>query len=315
MVVTLHETFHCYLIASFSDPELSLPHHSPRHSTPKLGTTPSDPIFILENESGSAPADEVYWVQELGLKSEEKHILSTGEWLSDIHVAAANKLLKEQYPHQNGLQDTLALAELCRFRSSPTDFIQIVNISRSHWVCVSNVFSSPGVVEVFDSMPAYSTTLSGLKRQVAAILKTSEKSFDLYHVDVQRQVGGSDCCLFAIAFAASLCVRKDPHTERYAQAEMRQHLARCFEEKKITSFPNSDGRRRLGRHRIINRKKVDVFCICRLPWDKYDGKRGPLVQCVLCKEWYHQKCLNIDQDILNQPSAKFTCSICLNLDC
>ena len=209
-----------------------MPHHSPRHSTPKLGTTPSDPIFILENESGSAPADEVYWVQELGLKSEEKHILSTGEWLSDIHVAAANKLLKEQYPHQNGLQDTLALAELCRFRSSPTDFIQIVNISRSHWVCVSNVFSSPGVVEVFDSMPAYSKTLSGLKRQVAAILKTSEKSFDLYHVDVQRQVGGSDCCLFAIAFAASLCVRKDPHTERYAQAEMRQHLARCFEERK-----------------------------------------------------------------------------------
>ena len=161
-------------------------------------------------------------------------------------------------------------------------------------MCVSNVFSPPGVVEIFNSMPAYSTTSSGLKRQVAAILKTSEKSFDLYHVDVQRQVGGSDCCLFAIAFVTSLC---DPHTERYAPTEMRQHLARCFEEKKITSFPSSDGRRRLGRHRIINRKKVDVFCICRLPWDKYDGKRGPLVQCVLCKEWYHQKCSNIDQDV------------------
>ena len=181
------------------------------------------------------------------------------------------------YPHQNGLQDTLALADLCRFRSSPTDSVQIVNISCSHWVCASNVFSPPGVVEVFDRMPAYSTTSSALKRQVAAILKTSEKSFDLYHVDVQRQVGGSDCCLFAIAFAASLCMRKDPHTERYAQTEMRQHLAQCFEEKKITSFPKSDARRWLGRHRITNRKKVDVFCTCRLPWDKYDGKRGPLV--------------------------------------
>jgi hypothetical protein len=255
----------------------------------------------------------VYWVQELGLKIREKHVLSTGDWISDLHMQAANKLLKEQYPKQNGLQDTLVLAELCRFRSSPTDFIQIVNISRSHWVCVSNVFSSSGVVEVFDSMPAYSTSSSSLKRQVAAMLKTSEKCFDLYHVDVQRQVGGSDCGLFAIAFAASLCARNDPHTERYAQTEMRQHLAQCFEEKKISSFPNSNGRRRLGRHRIINRKKVDVFCICRLPWNKYDGKRGPLVQCIRCKEWYHQKCLNIDQDIVNQPSAKFTCSICLNL--
>ena len=32
-------------------------------------------------------------------------------------------------------------------------------------------------------------------------------------------------------------MRKDPHTERYAQMEMRQHLAWCFEEKKMTSFP------------------------------------------------------------------------------
>ena len=176
------------------------------------------------------------------------------------------------------------------------------------------MFSSPGVVEVFDSLPAYSTSSSGLKRQVAAILQTSEKSFDLYHVDVQRQVGGSDCCLFAIAFAASLCERKDPHTERYAQTDMRPHLARCFEEKTITTFPSGDGRRRLARHRIINRKKVDVFCICRLPWDKHDGKRGPLVQCITCREWYHQKCSNIDQDIINQPSARFTCSTCLNID-
>ena len=229
-------------------------------------------------------------------------------------MEAANKLLKEQYPQQNGLQDTLVLAELYRFKSSPTDFVQIVNISHSHWVCVSNVFSSPRVVGVFDSMLAYSTTLSGLKRQVSAILKTLEKSFDLYHVDVQRQVGGSDCGLFTLAFAVSLCMRKDPHTERYAQTEMRQQFARCFEEKEMTSLPNSNGRRRLERHRIIHRKKVDVFCICHLPWDKYNGKRGPLVQYIGCRECYHQNCSNINQDIVNQPSAKFTCNICLSLD-
>ena len=107
------------------------------------------------------------------------------------------------------------LAELCRYRSiAAIDFVQIVNICRSHWVCVSNIFSPPGIVEVFDSMPAYSMTSSGLKRQVAAI---SEKSFSIHHVDVQRQRGGSDCGLFAVAFAASLCMGSDPHTERYNQ--------------------------------------------------------------------------------------------------
>ena len=103
-----------YLIASFSDPDLSLPHQSQKcHSTPTPGITPTDPIFIPEQDSRSAPADEVHWVKELGPKGQDKYILSTGEWLTDLHVAAANKLLKEQYPLQNGLQDTFALADRC----------------------------------------------------------------------------------------------------------------------------------------------------------------------------------------------------------
>ena len=302
---------------TFSEQELSSPLQLlPKyHSTPTRGASAPSPIVVSESESGSrsTPAEQEYWIQELGLRNKERDILITGDWLNDLHVAAVNKLLKAQFPHQNGLQDTLALADLCRFQSSPTDFVQVVNISRSHWVCVSNVFSPPGVVEVFDSMPAYSTTSSTLKKQVASILKAPGKSFDLHHIDVQRQMGGSDCCLFAVAFAMSLCMRKDPHTERYAQPMMRDHLARCLDEKRITDFPHPEGRKRLGRHRIINRKRVDVFCICRLPWDKYDRKRGPLVQCVSCREWYHQNCMNIDKDIVDQPSAKFVCGVCLNI--
>ena len=250
----------------------------------------------------------------MGLKNREKDILSTGEWLSDAHMEAVNKLLKEQYPQQNGLQDTLVLAELCRFKSSPTDFVQIVNISRSHWVCVSNVFLSPGVVEVFDSMPAYSTTSSGLKKQVAAILKTSEKSFDLYHVDVQRQVGGSDCGLSALAFAVSLCMRKDPHTERYAQTEMRQHLARCFEEKEMTFFqtPTEEGGLEGTELCIEKRLMSSVYAVS--PGTSMMGNVDPWFNALDAGSGsYHQNCSNIDQDIVNQPSAKFTCNICLRL--
>ena len=54
----------------------------------------------------------MYWVKELRLKNREKDMLSTGEWLSDAHMEAANKVLKEQHLKQNGLQDTLVLAQI-----------------------------------------------------------------------------------------------------------------------------------------------------------------------------------------------------------
>ena len=55
----------------------------------------------------------------------------------------------------------------------------------------------------------YSTTLYIFQKQVAAIMKISSKSFELEHVDVQQQIGTSDCALFAMAFAMTLC---HPHT-------------------------------------------------------------------------------------------------------
>ena len=48
-------------------------------------------------------------------------------------------------------------------------------------------------------------TLSALMRQVAVILQTPQTEIELRHVNVQCQIGGSDCRLFAIAFATALC--------------------------------------------------------------------------------------------------------------
>ena len=100
------------------------------------------------------------------------------------------------------------------------------------------------------------------KRQVAAVLKTSNKAFELKHIDVQCQVGGSDCGLFAIAFATALCFGLDPHTCSFAQAEMRNHLTACFESQCMSTFPASDRGRRFARHRILCRKKCrSILCV------------------------------------------------------
>ena len=132
--------------------------------------------------------------------------------------------MQSQYPTINGLQDTVVLAEGSKYRSGSKNFVQIMNISQSHWVCASNVLTPPGVVEVYDSMPSYSQHSSALMRQVAVILQTPQAEFELRHIDVQRQVGGSDCGLFAVAFATALCAGKDPFTCSFKQAQMRSHL-------------------------------------------------------------------------------------------
>ena len=40
---------------------------------------------------------------------------------------------------------------------------------------------------------------------------------------VQEQVGSSDCCLFALAFANDLCHGLDPINQKYDQRFMREH--------------------------------------------------------------------------------------------
>ena len=67
------------------------------------------------------------------------------------HIYAVQVLLHQKFPKQTGLQDTLDLANM-RWNSRPDKFIQIVNISNSHWVCVSNINCPPAVVDVYDSM-------------------------------------------------------------------------------------------------------------------------------------------------------------------
>lgn len=179
----------------------------------------------------------------------------------------------------------------------------MINISNIHWVCASNVLSSPGVVEVYDSKPIHSIGSSALHSQVAKILQTSDKSFQLKHVDVQRQQGESDCALFAIANAATLCLGGDPHITSYKQENFRAHLATCFELQHMAMFPIADRPRRLGRRRIVNSKTIGVFCICRSPWNKNDYEKGSLVQCQLCREWFHEVCMDISKDII----LKYNC--------
>ena len=76
----------------------------------------------------------------------------------------------------------------------------------------------------------------------------------------------------------------------------------------MTTFPSPDRPRRLAHGRLLSTKRVPVYCVCRLPWNKYDKKRGPLVKCNSCKTWYHQSCLKIKNDVIMNKSINFLCN-------
>lgn len=179
-----------------------------------------------------------YWVKSLSLTGEDRKCLLAGGWLNDGHIFAGLTLLKKKYSKQNGLMSTQLLAKKLEWKSSNVDFIQVVHISGNHWVCASNKHSSPGVCDVYDSMPAsLSPTLS---RQLAVMMKYHKPSFTVRFISVQMQSGASDCGLFALAFAVALCSGKDPHKCSFQQDQMRHHLATCFENGELTEFQAED---------------------------------------------------------------------------
>lgn len=214
-----------------------------------------------------------------------------------------NILLRKQFPAQNGLQDTLELSKKLQWRSSSTDFVQIIHVSQNHWVCVSNCLTPPGVVEVYDSLPA--TFNATLLKQIAAIVRCEGEKFSVRIVDVQHQSGRDDCALFAIAFAYALCTGKDPHLLSLNQKQMRPHLQLCLERGVISMFPEDEPR---SKHvsRMKMSRNVFVYCSCRLLWDKSDK----MVQCSNCREWFHQSCLNIPNTVFVDPTYIWSCDQC-----
>ena len=82
-------------------------------------------------------------------------------------------------------------------------FIQIVHDGFGHWLTISTIeAASPTEVFVYDSM--YASINTNVKRQIAAIMARPEEKMTVKIMDVQKQAGGSDCGLFAIAFATAL---------------------------------------------------------------------------------------------------------------
>ena len=249
----------------------------------------------------------VSWKSSLRLTIADRMILESGQWLTANHISAAHKALTEMHPTQNGLQDTSLLSEKGVWKSGPKDFIQIIHVGKSHWACLSNVFSESGSVDLYDSLHTIPSEEGSIVRQACIMMRDSGEILKINVVDVQVQSGFTDCGLFAIAMAIDLCARVDPYERCYSQSLMRQHLTDCFEngDNCIEAFPSIAGD---TPKRIIHQVTLQLFCVCQMP-----EMSRRMVCCDLCETWYHEGCVPMSEEVFtdDEDLLSWMCCQCM----
>ena len=218
------------------------------------------------------------------------------EWLNDKIIKAGMHLLKTAFPHISGFQDPMLQVTNTFNIQKSTEFIQCLNVAGMHWITIATVGCTPGTVRVYDSLNKKLT--KALKNTVADLLHSSTKKIEVEYVNCQYQQGSEDYGLFAIANACELCSGGDPSVVKYTQDDMRKHLLKAFDTLRLMQFPSK--MRRVSQH-VLQREFIDIYCTCRMP-----NNGRPMIQCEVCKEWYHVDCVRAPRKVLNS-SVRWCC--------
>lgn len=224
--------------------------------------------------------------------------------LTDLNIGAVLQMLKDQFPQMQMLQDPVVRSKL-QFDISHGSFVQVMHDGSLHWVTVVNIFSiENNAVELYDSL--YSSVPMSVKMQIANILSTQEKKKLVIRVKkFQRQKGGVDCGLFAIAAATDLCNGQDPSLKSYRQDEMRSHLLLNLEDGVILPFASTTVKEIGTTLKTVN---VPLWCECRLP----DNMIEKMAECSGCDTFFHKTCASIPKEVFKckDKAKEWRCRKC-----
>ena len=222
-------------------------------------------------------------------------------------MAAAQVLIQKKYPNIKGLQSPI-LGETLTFDVHPAgvNFVQVLNVNRSHWIMVTSIgCSKPNEVRVYDSLPSCDVPFR-TKQQISSLLFSKCHEIQLVFPTVQQQHNSSDCGLFALAFAVSLCAGNDPSNTTYIQSNLRSHLLSCLDLNDISLFPTRKQKRSARKAPIT--PSFNIYCICRLP------EEGKMIECEKCLEWFHKDCVHtIPSNWRKSKKRSWFCDKCITI--
>ncbi len=150
----------------------------------------------VEEESEVSISAKI-WLRAHGCYMTEldKDILLHGGLLNDRHIDFAQRLLSRQFPSVGGLVSTLYQMKVPAKKIKQG--VQIIHDRGNHWILASSVCHTD-VVKIYDSI--YSN-VDGKTKDVVVNLFHAQ---NLEVVGTQKQAGGEECGLFAIATATAI---------------------------------------------------------------------------------------------------------------
>ena len=172
--------------------------------------------------------DSERWVQLNGiaLSQLDKNQVCDGGWLNDKHINYAQSLLKKQFPHIDGLNNTLLLHKK---QEKIKQGVQIIHTRGNHWIVASNLRSSNCEIQIFDSLH------TSVHKDTQMNLFETNGKVNLKMAEMSKQEGTQDCGVFAIAAATAIAFGVNP--VQLQHNNMRERLLKCFEDGAMTLFP------------------------------------------------------------------------------
>lgn len=201
------------------------------------------------------------------------------------------QLMKNIASDVGGLQDVI-LAVKCGFTQGVENCVQILNARGNRWITMADTDLLPNEICIYDSLQALNVKGDRINCRISVeqaacqLVKSKIGVRFVAPTDIQQQIGGNDCGLFAIAFAAVVCLGKQPSFASYKQELMRKELIRTFENKDILTYVSNavtfDVRDNAS---VLFEWNCRIYCHCLMPDD-----RKQMVKCSACNRWYHHSC-------------------------
>jgi hypothetical protein len=252
--------------ANATNLKLWIDQRSPSQSPSAVRTPVSSPItspetLVLDPSSSSTnpPAtttDKMSTDCSLSvanLTEDNKSSITSGGWLNDVIIDKANSLVTKYISGDSA--QTSVLAQGSGFDPANLEMVQVV-YANNHWVAIC---CAGGEVMIANSLgdnvdPIVVTQVKQLFPQ----LVDGEGRMQITLAKCSQQTNGSDCGVFAIAFAFEWALKSTKTTLdiNFDIAEMRPHLLHCLVDSVVEPFPR---RRRSGRRLFKSQIKVMVI--------------------------------------------------------
>ena len=139
-------------------------------------------------------------------------------------------------PTMQGLQDPL-LGPVRQFSRVSNPFVQILHTGNYHWVCISSVGCSDGIVNLYDCSSLYHNVISKEveEQPITLVGKDSFSSLNVVPIQIEKWIRLWCFCCYICDNFYSWC--SPLSLLEFDTTKLRNHLCECSKAGKLEMFP------------------------------------------------------------------------------